>query len=144
MRTLWTWIVDRFRERSTKQMLSVLIGTLVLIGVLPDESGEAVTGLVEEGQDIYHEGRDSVEVTIEEGRELYEEGRTAVEDAVDTGRYFYARILAWLMAIGSFFGGLFTRDAKGGVEYEERMAEARYRMVQDGIPKDRAEAYTRL
>lgn len=120
MANLWNWFLDRMRERKSKQMITLLLGTLVLIGVLPDGTDQAATDIIETGQDLYHEGADSLASTIETGRDLYEEGKGAVLRTVETGSYFWSQLLAILLAIGSFVGGLFTKDAKAGREYAER------------------------
>lgn len=115
------WLIDRFKERSTKGALVTLLGVLSLVGIIKPETPDRVIEIVDEGQAIYHEGVDSVTSAIDLGTVLYEEGRGAVIYAKDTATHFWERLGAFL----ALFGGLFTifsKDAKGGKEYEQREA----------------------
>lgn len=144
MSNLFKWLIDRIRERKSKQMIGLFLGTLVLIGILPEGTDQRVIDLVETGQGIYHEGVDSVATTIETGTDLYNDGRGAVLRTIDTGSYFWAKILAYLLAIGSFIGGLFTKDAKAGEEYELRAARMKAQMIADGVSPPAADRYLSL
>lgn len=130
LKNAFKWIKDRFQERSTKQNLILLIGFLTAFGVIePDTQERIVTG-INEGQAIYHEGRDSVAATIDRGVDLYEEGKDLATDTRDTGLYFWFRIMA-LFGAGMALVGATSKDAKSGIEYDTR----------EKLMKQKAEAF---
>lgn len=119
--TIINWLIDRLKERSTKAALVTLVGILAALNIVPDQTPERVIEIVDQGQAIYHEGADSLASAIDLGKALYEEGRGAVIYAKDTATHFWQRIGQLLALVGILFG-VFSKDAKGGKEYEQREA----------------------
>lgn len=117
--TAINWILDRFRERSTKLYALQLIGFLTIIGVVPQDKGRDIENTIGAGQEVYEEVADSVAAKIDYGKGKIEEGKAIIEEAKDTGNRL-AQILGgfWVMVTSLF--GMGTKDAKKGQEYDAR------------------------
>ncbi len=129
------WIKERLQERSTKTHIITLLGALTLFGVIPSETATKITTGINAGQEVFHEGRDSVATTIERGTELYEDGREFAEDTRDTALYFWTR-LGGLFVVFSSLVGIASKDARQGREYDAREEMLKYKASVMGVDLD--------